>query len=104
MKKTQSKCPVKKTIDLIGNKWKLLIIQQLIVKDFRFGELKKAIHGISTKVLTENLRMLEKDNIIVRTEYNEKVLHVEYGLSDTGKLLLPLIKDMEKFGEKYKTK
>lgn len=97
-------CPVKKTVDLIGNKWKLLIIQQLITKNCRFGELKNLIPDISKKVLSDNLRMLENDNIIIRKEFTQKILHVEYKLSPLGKKLLPLISAMESFGNQYLNK
>lgn len=64
-------CPVATTLMLIGNKWKIFIIQQLMDRPFRFGELRRAIPGISEKVLTDNLRAMEKDGIITRAVFLE---------------------------------
>ncbi len=95
-------CPVATTVQLIGNKWKLLILRTLYFGGAqRFGEILKDVPGISHKVLTENLRALEKDGILVRIVYPEVPPHVEYNLSPLGETLRPLIKSMEQFGLFY---
>lgn len=95
-------CPVATMVELIGNKWKLLIIRNLLVGTFRFGELRKGIPGISQKVLTDNLRALENDGLITRTVYPEVPPRVEYSLSELGNTLRPLFKSMEEWGNSYK--
>ena len=97
-------CPVATTVGLIGNKWKLLILRNLLVGPARFTELKKGINGISQKVLTDNLRSMEKDNIVVRTVYPEVPPRVEYKLSELGESLRPIIKSMEIWGNEYNNK
>jgi DNA-binding HxlR family transcriptional regulator len=96
-------CPVATTIGLIGSKWKLLIIRNLLTRPWRFNELQKNLEGISQKVLTDSLRSLENDGIITRTVYPEVPPHVEYGLSELGEQMLPILKAMETFGNEYKT-
>lgn len=96
-------CPVATTVSIIGNKWKLLILRELLVETKRFSELKKNILGISQKVLTQNLRSMEEDGIIIRTVYAEVPPRVEYSLSSIGKTLKPLFVDMESWGNNYKT-
>ena len=105
MKKKQDlpECPVATTIELIGSKWKLLIIKLLLNKPYRFNELMKTLDGISQKVLTDSLRSMEKDGIITRTVYAEVPPKVEYALSKLGNSLKPLINDMAKWGSKYKS-
>jgi DNA-binding HxlR family transcriptional regulator len=95
-------CPVATTVDLIGNKWKLLILRNLLAGTCRFGELRKGIPGISQKVLTDNLRSMEDDGLLVRVIFAEVPPRVEYSLSDLGNSLRPIIKDMEKWGQKYR--
>ncbi len=95
-------CPVATTINLIGNKWKLLIIRDLISGTKRFGELRKSLSGISQRVLTENLRMLETDGLITRQVYAEVPPRVEYSLNNTGQSLKPIIYSMAEWGTKYK--
>lgn len=95
-------CPVATTVSLIGNKWKLLIIRNLLVGEARFKDLKNGIDGISQKVLTENLRSLEDDGLIIRTSYPEIPPRVEYKLSNLGNTLRPIIKSMEVWGIEYK--
>jgi DNA-binding HxlR family transcriptional regulator len=95
-------CPVATMVELIGNKWKLLIIRNLLASTCRFGELKKGVPGISQKVLTDNLRALEADGLIIRTVYPEVPPKVEYSLSGLGNTLRPLFKDMEVWGNSYK--
>jgi DNA-binding HxlR family transcriptional regulator len=95
-------CPVATTVSLIGNKWKLLIIRNLLNGKARFGDLKDGIEGISQKVLTDNLKSMVNDGIIIRTAYNEIPPRVEYELSDLGNSLRPIIDSMKIWGEEYK--
>ncbi len=94
-------CPVATTLMLIGNKWKIFIIQQLMEKPFRFGELRRAIPGISEKVLTDNLRAMEKDGLITRTVFPEVPPHTEYELSSLGNSMRPIIESMATWGTGY---
>lgn len=94
-------CPVATTVQLIGNKWKLLIIRNLLVRPWRFNELKNSLEGISQKVLTDNLRSMEDDGIITRTVYAEVPPRVEYALSDLGESLRPILDSMKQFGQDY---
>ncbi len=95
-------CPVATTVQLIGNKWKLLIIRNLLCKPQRFTEMKKMIPGISQKVLTDNLRALESDGLILREVYAEVPPRVEYSLSPLGKSLKPILDAMFAWGTVYK--
>ena len=95
-------CPDATTESLIGSKWKLLILRNLLVRPWRFNELKKSLDGISQKVLTDSLRSMEEDGIIIRTVYPEVPPRVEYALSDLGESMRPIIKSMEEFGTGYK--
>jgi DNA-binding HxlR family transcriptional regulator len=97
-------CPVATTVQLIGNKWKLLIIRNLLVRPWRFNELQKSLDGISQKVLTDNLRALEQDGIITRTVFPEVPPRVEYALSDIGESMRPILDSMQHWGEIYKEK
>ena len=95
-------CPVATTVQLIGSKWKLLILRNLMARPWRFNELKRSIDGISQKVLTDTLRSLEADGIVSRTVYAEVPLRVEYSLTELGETLRPVLKSMESWGEDYK--
>ena len=95
-------CPVATTVQLIGNKWKLLIIRNLLVRPWRFNELQKSLDGISQKVLTDNLRSMETDGIITRTVYAEVPPRVEYALSPLGEPMRPILNSMQAWGEAYK--
>jgi DNA-binding HxlR family transcriptional regulator len=97
-------CPVATTVALIGSKWKLLIIRNLLQRPWRFNELKKNLEGISQKVLTESLRSMEEDGLVIRTVYPEVPPRVEYSLSDLGKSLNPLFDFMVEWGTNYKEK
>ena len=94
-------CPVATTVQLIGNKWKLLILRNLLVRPWRFNELLKCIPGLSQKVLTDNLRAMENDGIITRTVYPEVPPRVEYALSELGESMRPIIKALEVWGTGY---
>ena len=95
-------CPVATTVQLIGSKWKLLILRNLLNRPWRFNELQKSLEGISQKVLTDSLRSMEADGIITRTIYPEVPPRVEYALSDWGESMRPIIDAMAEWGENYK--
>lgn len=95
-------CPVATTVALIGSKWKLLIIRNLLEGSWRFNELKRDLEGISLKVLTDSLRPMENDGLITRTVYPEVPPRVEYALSDLGKSLKPILDSMVEWGNAYK--
>lgn len=96
-------CPVATTVQLIGNKWKLLIIRNLVYNGTqRFGDFIKSIPAISKKVLTDNLRALENDGLVVREVFAEVPPHVEYSLSSVGKSLKPILDAMLDWGTEYK--
>lgn len=95
-------CPVATTVQLIGSKWKLLIMRNLLERPWRFNELKKNLVGISQKVLTDSLRSMEDDSIITRTVYPEVPPHVEYALSDLGESMRPILTAMQEWGTNYK--
>lgn len=95
-------CPVATTVQLIGNKWKLLIIRNLLDCPQRFTELKKGVPGISQKVLTDNLRAMESDGIVSREVFAEVPPRVIYSLTDIGHSLLPIIDAMADWGNSYK--
>ncbi len=96
-------CPVATTVQLIGNKWKLLIIRNLIYNGTqRFGDFIKTIPAISKKVLTDNLRALEYDGLIEREVFAEVPPRVEYTLSPIGKSLKPILDAMYDWGTDYK--
>lgn len=95
-------CPVATTVQLIGSKWKLLILRNLLTRPWRFNELRKDLEGISQKVLTDSLRSMEKDGIITRTVYPEVPPRVEYALSELGESMRPIMNAMEKWGTAYK--
>ena len=94
--------PVATTVQLIGSKWKLLILRNLLQRPWRFNEMKKTLEGISQKVLTDSLRSMEADGLIIRTVYPEVPPRVEYALSDLGQSMRPIIKAMEEWGISYK--
>ena len=91
-------CPVATTVQLIGSKWKLLIMRNLLARPWRFNELRKDLRGISQKVLTDSLRSMEEDGIITRTVYPEVPPRVEYALSELGESMRPIIDAMELWG------
>ena len=95
-------CPVATTVALIGSKWKLLIMRNLLARPWRFNELKKDLEGISQKVLTDSLRSMEADGIITRTVYPEVPPRVEYALSELGESMRPIMDAMEIWGTEYK--
>ena len=101
-KEEMPECPVATTVALIGSKWKLLILRNLLARPWRFNELKRDLAGISQKVLTDSLRSMEADGIITRTVYPEVPPRVEYALSELGESMRPVIRSMEEWGKAYK--
>ena len=95
-------CPVETTLTLIGDKWKVLILRDLLTGTKRFGELKKSIGNVSQKVLTAQLRAMEENGLLTRTVYAEVPPRVEYTLTDLGKSLKPILDAMWNWGEEYK--
>lgn len=95
-------CPVATTVRLIGGKWKLLIMRNLMARPWRFNELQKSLEGISQKVLAESLRSMEEDGIVERTVHPEVPPSVEYSLSELGESMRPVIASMEAWGLAYK--
>ena len=100
-KKELPKCSVEITLSLISNKWKILIIRDLLDGTKRFGELRKSINGISNKVLTYNLREMEEDNLLIRKIYPEVPPRVEYSLTETGQSIEPVLKALCNWGKEY---
>lgn len=96
-------CPIATTVSLIGSKWKLLIIRNLMSRAWRFNELQKSLDGISQKVLTDTLRQLESDGIIYRKDYKTNPPKVEYGMTNLGLELSKILDIMATFGDFYKT-
>lgn len=96
-------CPVETTLMLIGDKWKVLILRDLLGGTRRFGELKKSVGSISQKVLTEQLRDMEKSGLVSRTVYAEVPPRVEYSLTALGRSLKPILDVMKSWGEEYKS-
>ena len=103
LKKDLPPCPVELTLLLISNKWKILIIRDLLEGTKRFSELKKSITNISQKVLTSNLREMEENELLTRKIYPEVPPRVEYTLTDIGYSLKPLLDDMDKWGTWYRS-
>ena len=97
-------CPVETTLMLIGDKWKVLILRELLGGTKRFGELKKAIGSVSQKVLTAQLRDMEAKGLLTRTVYAEVPPRVEYTLTETGYSLRPILDSMVAWGTDYQRK
>lgn len=102
MAKTYTSCPVEYTASIISNKWKIIILRDLLTGTKRYNELSRSVVGISAKVLTENLRELEQDGIVIRKVYPVVPPKVEYSLSEKGQALRKVLACMKAFGEKYK--
>lgn len=97
-------CPVELTLMLISNRWKVLILRDLMDGTKRFGELKKSIGSISQKVLTSNLRAMEEQGLVNRKVYAEVPPRVEYTLTETGHSLRPILESMHHWGDTYRAK
>ena len=104
MEKQLPACPVETTLMLISDRWKVLIIRDLLGGTKRFGELKKSIGGVSQKVLTANLRSMEESGLLTRQVYPEVPPRVEYTLTETGYSLKPVLDAMVEWGNGYKQK
>lgn len=96
-------CPVETTLTLIGDKWKVLILRDLMTGTKRFGELKKSVGGVSQKVLTAQLRDMEESGLLTRKVYPEVPPRVEYSLTELGQSLRPILDAMQNWGEGYKS-
>ena len=96
-------CTVATAVALIGGKWKLLILRNLKSRPWRFNELQRDLEGISQKVLTDSLRQMIEDGLVYRHDYQEMPPRVEYGLTDLGKEMLPIIDALANFGIYYKS-
>ena len=97
-KKVETKCPVTGMLQLIGGKWKPIILYCLRSEKRRFGEISARIPDLSRKVLTEQLKELEEDGLLTRKQYNEIPPRVEYELTELGRSLTPVLNEMEKWG------
>ena len=102
--KTLPACPVETTLTLISDKWKVLIIRDLLSGTRRFGELKRSLGGVSQKVLTSQLRQMEESGLLTRTVYPEVPLRVEYTLTELGQSLRPVLDALWNWGNNYKEK
>ncbi|MBB6673803.1 winged helix-turn-helix transcriptional regulator [Cohnella nanjingensis] len=91
-------CPVETTLSVVGGKWKAIILWRLVSGTKRFNELQRSISQITRKMLTEQLRELERDNLIIRTVYQQVPPKVEYTLSDYGRTFLPVMQAMAQWG------
>ena len=97
-------CPVETTLTLIGDKWKVLILRDLMPGTKRFGELKKSIGSVSQKVLTAQLRDMEQNGLVYREVFAEVPPRVEYSLSELGRSLKPILDAMWNWGEEFKAR
>lgn len=96
-------CPVETTLVMIGDKWKVLILRELVPGFKRFGEIHRSIDGVSQKVLTQKLRDMEADGLVERKVYAEIPPRVEYSLTEMGRSLKPILDSMEEWGKRYKS-
>ena len=96
-------CPVATAVALVGGKWKLLILRNLRSRPWRFNELQRDLEGISQKVLTDSLRQMMDDGLVYRQDYQELPPRVEYGLTDLGREMLPILDALANFGNYYKS-
>lgn len=97
-------CPVETTLTLMGDKWKVLIVRELLIGTRRFGELRRSLDGISQKVLTQHLRIMEESGLVRRKVYAEVPPRVEYSLTEVGESLNVILDVMWQWGEVYKAK
>ena len=94
-------CPLEMTLDLIDGKWKVLIMWQLSLSVRRFNEIRRIFPDITQKMLTQQLRDLEQNGLIIRTIYQQVPPKVEYSLTDFGRSLIPLLQQMNAWGSEY---
>ena len=103
MKSELPACPVATAVELIGGKWKLLLLRNLRVRPWRFNELQRDLEGISQKVLTDSLKQMIDDGLVYRHDYHERPMRVEYGLTEIGQKMLPILDALASFGDYYKS-
>jgi DNA-binding HxlR family transcriptional regulator len=96
-----ARCPIRTSLELLGGKWKLLLIQQLKDETKRYGQLKSALPDVSEKMLTQELRQLVSDGLLLRTDYREVPPRVDYSLTPLGREVIPLIEALATFGNSY---
>ena len=99
--KVTPRCPIRTTLEMLGGKWKLLIIYQIGDQTRRFGELKRSLPDISEKMLVQELKSLVDSELLVRHSYGEVPPRVDYRLTEKGKMALPLIDHLRAFGQEY---
>ncbi|MEQ9232697.1 winged helix-turn-helix transcriptional regulator [Coleofasciculus sp. E2-BRE-01] len=99
----RANCPVERTLEVIGGRWKVLILRELLAEVKRFGQLHRALHGITQKMLTQQLRELEADGIVHREVYLQVPPKVEYSLTPLGESLQPILEAMHEWGIKHLT-
>ena len=99
--KVSPRCPIRTTLELVGGKWKLLILIQLFQKPLRFSTLKNSIPDISEKMLIQELKILTDSDLVVRHNFGEVPPKVEYSLTEKGKNVMPLIEEMRNFAVQY---
>ena len=99
--KITPRCPIRTTLEMLGGKWKLLIIFQIGERAVRFGELKRSLPDISEKMLVQELKSLADSELVVRHSYGEVPPRVDYRLTERGKMALPLIGHLRDFGQGY---
>lgn len=104
MKRELPACPVEVTLSLIGDKWKVLILRDLMPCTKRFGGLRRSLGLISQKVLTAKLRSMEEDGLVDRRVYPEVPPRVEYSLTELGRSLKPVLDSMYEWGDEYKAR
>ena len=93
-------CGLKRVLDVIGGKWKILILCLIDQKEVvRFGELKREIYGITNTMLTASLKEMETDGMVIRTQYDEMPVRVEYRLTEKAKSIIPILLELKKWGE-----
>lgn len=95
------RCPIRTTLELLGGKWRLLVLHQLSAGPLRFGEIKRLLPGISEKMLVQELRLLTDAGLLSRHNYGEVPPRVEYSLTPTGQAALPLVAAAAAFGQHY---
>lgn len=102
MTEEMTKCPVAITVSLIGSKWRVFVLRDLMSGPKRFGELRRSIAGISHKVLADNLRNMENDGLIARVVLESRPARIEYRLTDLGETMRPILQQLEIWGKWYK--
>lgn len=94
-------CPIEVTVSIVGGSWKLTIIEQLLQRTLRYGELRRAVGEVTDRVLTRQLRELEEDGLVLRTVYAEVPPRVEYSLTPLGETLRGLVADLDRWGRSW---